>query len=241
MQRHLLWTGGWDSTFRLLDLVLTHGLAPHTHYLVDKSRPSTTKEIETTEIIWQELEKKGAHLPPLRIWNVADLPTDPQVTKWASALRKQGPLGSQYEWLRAYALQIQQPLELSIHVDDRAAVFVEPYSEFVEDGASGYWQLREGAPAELALFDVFRFPLLSMTKVEMQQRAQESGFAELLELTWFCHTPLRGQPCGVCDPCRFTIDEGLARRVPLANRVTAWFRLPAKKLLKSAKSALRRS
>jgi hypothetical protein len=39
-----------------------------------------------------------------------------------------------------------------------------------------------------------------------------------MELTWFCHRPIRGEPCGVCNPCIYTIQEGLGVRVPASGR-----------------------
>jgi hypothetical protein len=62
--------------------------------------------------------------------------------------------------------------------------------------------------------------VFDMTKRDMQRAARERGFAELMELTWFCHVPTPdGRPCGRCNPCRYTMDEGLARRVPLGTRL----------------------
>lgn len=172
----------------------------------------------------------GVHVPTPRVTHVTELPDDDQAAQWARVLREAAPLGSQYQWLHTYARELGKPLELSVHIDDRAAAFLEPYSEYVDDGEGGYWTLKEDAPPEMALLNTFRFPILAITKTDMQRRAQKAGFSQLLELTWFCHTPLNGRPCGLCDPCRFTIEEGLARRVPLVNRATAYVRLPLKKL-----------
>jgi hypothetical protein len=44
-----------------------------------------------------------------------------------------------------------------------------------------------------------------------------------MDMTWFCHTPVRGRPCGICAPCVYTIEEGLARRVPVSRRVLSFF------------------
>lgn len=69
------------------------------------------------------------------------------------------------------------------------------------------------------LFRCFRLPLFDTTKREMRTQARQSGFDEIMSLTWFCHRPRRGQPCGTCNPCIYTIEERLGERVPLAGRI----------------------
>jgi 7-cyano-7-deazaguanine synthase in queuosine biosynthesis len=70
------------------------------------------------------------------------------------------------------------------------------------------------------LFRSFRFPILDLTKLDMERIAAENGFLPLMNETVFCHTPLKdGTPCGQCNPCRYTIAEGLKRRVPYTRRL----------------------
>lgn len=230
MQRQLLWTGGWDSTFRLLELAITHESPPHTHYLVDPTRPSSLKEQETMDQIRECLAGRGVYVPEPHVINVSEVQIDSEAEQWAKTLRRAAPFGSQYVWLYSYAKELDEPLELSIHIDDRAAAFLGPHAEQVEDDPGGNWMLKVEVPPEMEIFRPFRFPILPLTKIDMHRRAEQAGFSDLLELTWFCHTPLHGEPCGVCAPCRFTIEEGLARRVPLVNRITAHVRMPVEKL-----------
>ena len=78
---------------------------------------------------------------------------------------------------------------------------------------------------EYFVFKAFTFPLFNLTKRDMQDIAQSKGFSDLLNLTWFCHTPQADiRPCGVCPPCIFTIEEGMGRRVPLLGRIRYRFR-----------------
>lgn len=233
---HLLWTGGWDSTFRLLDLAITRKSVPQTHYLFDETRASRFKELETMGLIRCRLADLGIQMPEPRVVKVSELPRDEVAEQRFMLLRERDSLGSQYLWLNTYAQQLGAKLELSVHVDDRAAKFLEPYAEFNDYEPGGIWKLKANVPDEMELFRTFLFPILALTKVDMQLRAKAAGFDDLLELTWFCHKPLRGQPCGVCDPCRFTIDEGLARRVPLVNRLTALVRLPIRQAKKSLRA-----
>ena len=40
----------------------------------------------------------------------------------------------------------------------------------------------------------------------------DNKYEDIMNLTWFCHTPIDGKPCGKCNPCRYTIEEGLRER-----------------------------
>ena len=72
---------------------------------------------------------------------------------------------------------------------------------------------------EYAVFSCFRFPVFSLTKVDMHALSQKAGFDDIMELTWFCHAPRPNfRPCGICNPCLYTMEEGLSRRIPLTSR-----------------------
>ncbi|HYD83353.1 MAG TPA: hypothetical protein VEA63_04860, partial [Opitutus sp.] len=53
----LLWTGGWDSTYRLLDLVLRKSRTVAPHYVVDPDRSGTIQELRAMRAIRQEAAK----------------------------------------------------------------------------------------------------------------------------------------------------------------------------------------
>jgi hypothetical protein len=222
----LLWTAGWDSTFRLLLALLVRRKAVHPYYLIDPGRPSTPNELRAMEQIAAAISARfpqtnGMLHKPL-ISSVADLRPDPQTTGRFERLRSRSHLGGQYDWLARFAVQqgLTDP-ELAIHQDDRAAEFLHPY--VVKDDGDGdpSHRLRDDPPDDdLRIFEHFRFPVFDKTKRDMQRLAKEHGFADVMELTWFCHMPTpQGLPCGRCNPCRYTMDEGLARRIPLQTRL----------------------
>jgi hypothetical protein len=65
-------------------------------------------------------------------------------------------------------------------------------------------------PPEMALFRRFRFPVYEYSKTRALAEARQSGFGDLMALTWFCHTPSTdGLPCGECHPCRQTRESGV--------------------------------
>ncbi len=223
---HLLWTGGWDSTYRLLDALVTKNKVVQPHYVRDTSaaRPATLKELETMDKIRALIAERFPHLAkrllPTLVTERSSLTPRDELRKHFLQLRKKAYLGAQYKWLSEYALSRSVPLELSVHIDDKAHWFIKDDVRQVSEGNDHYFVLVERpSDSNLAFFSPFRFPILMMTKLEMQEQAERSGTSDLLEASWFCHRPVNGKPCGTCPPCQYTIEEGLGRRIPLRGRV----------------------
>ena len=224
----VLWTGGWDSTYRVLDLALIQGRPVRPHYLVDPARASTAAEIGAIRKIKERAERRGARIGRLRVTAIFDVPEDAEVTAAHRRLRTQGHLGGQYDWLSRYARSLTASevpdageaapaLELSVHRDDKAEAFL---SRHVVREGSGTWALAPEAPCDLqAVFGLLRFPILDLTKEDMDDAANGAGFADLLGLTWFCFDPKGDRPCGVCLPCRYTNEEAMGRRLPPSAHV----------------------
>lgn len=218
---NVLWTSGWDSTYRVADLVLTHGKTVQPHYVKDWRRASTRLEMLRQQDIREEIARidpdAARRILPTVVHHYDDIPVDPTVREQFEGVRRMGFLGSQYLFLTSMARSSGlDNLEIGAHRDDNAALLLEGNVRFHEDDAGGYHELVP-APTDppLELFRPFRFPVFDMTKVEMGERAEAAGFGHVMELTWFCHYPtLRDKPCGVCNPCQYTRDEGLGRRVP---------------------------
>ena len=228
----LLWTGGWDSTFRLCFLLLVEKRSVEPHYVITTGRQSFAAEIRAMARIKQVLlETHGVPadlLLPTRFVDVTDLRPDATTAAQMQALKGVEYIGRQYEHLARYARQLSlDGLELSVHRDDRAFAFLDGEVKRVSgiNGSSFYTLAEETRNPNLQLFRGFRFPIFDMTKVEMQEQAGRHGFAAVMELTWFCHKPLPGDiPCGRCRPCGYAIAEGMARRLPRGSRVRHYVR-----------------
>ena len=221
---NLLWTGGWDSTFRLLYLVFVEKKSVQPFYIIDTQRPSTLNELRAMHIIRKEITKKNPQLAdlikPTIIVSVHDIKPDPDITAKFNRLKEKlsTPLGSQYEWLARFAKQWNIPnLELCIELSKRAPnALVNLLSPYVGNDLR-MKQLDENDDA--SIFSFFSFPLLKLSKNDMKKIAVEKGFLDILEKTWFCHTPWHNKPCGICVPCDIAIKEGLGYRVPKISRL----------------------
>lgn len=248
---NLLWTGGWDSTFRLLQLLLLHRVAVVPHYLEDPTRTSTQTELRTMARIGDHLREAYPHtrelLQPLRIAAVTGVAKDPEITGALREIRKRIYIGSQYAWLPAFCKHNAiVDMELCVHVDDKVQALLRSFAmEFEHPG--GYRSIRvdprHAGSAEFRLFGYFGFPLFHIDKVGMGRQAEAEGWGAIMDMTWFCHTPVRGEPCGFCAPCVYTIAEGLARRVPASRRALSFFYrhlvLPLKGPLRQVRASLR--
>ncbi len=221
--RKLLWTGGWDSTFRLLQLVVEKGETILPVYIIDTERASTMTEIKTMDKIRDKIvelfpETAGRILPTV-FFSIHDIAPAPEITDKFNNLKKQAHIGQQYEWLARYAKQHNiNDLELSIHVDDHAYKFIRNFVEKDTTHQQDFYSLAAGTPDTnpLSLFKVFRFPLLEWSKVKMKEQALKTGTFDIMNMTWFCHKPIDGQPCGLCNPCKYSIEEGMEFRFPQA-------------------------
>lgn len=193
----LLWTGGWDSTYRLLILALVEDREVQPIYVIDPGRSSWPIELEAMQNIRAAISRRSAeaasHIRETIVVKLESIQPIPHITAAYLELKSQGRLGKQYEWLARLADERGwNGLELGAHRTDRVAVW-----------------------AAHPFFAAFRFPLLDISKKEMRRRADKFGFLDILASTWFCHTPdARGRPCGMCRPCDFTYEQGLWWRLP---------------------------
>ncbi|MBH0230702.1 7-cyano-7-deazaguanine synthase [Halobacillus yeomjeoni] len=221
MANDVLWTGGWDSTYRVLNLVLDQKKTIQPYYVLDPVRPSTEMEWKTMEKIKRMMIEKDPSaeeriLPTIKI-KKEEIPENPEFTEEYKKLQQEYRLGDQYDWLGRYAESVDMDtLELSVHHDDKVQGMIENDVVKVQDGDDFYYKVvDEPSHPAFVIFKKYRFPLLEITKLEMEENAKKRGYAHIMEQTWFCHTPnKRGEPCGLCNPCKYTKDEGLGRRIP---------------------------
>ena len=241
----LLWTGGWDSTFQLLRLLLQYRQPVTPYYLRDPTRRSSEIELRTMQRLREAIVRRdpstAALLQPVHVHEVTQLAPDAGIAQAFAETARAWFIGSQYEWLARFcAQQGITGLELCVHRDDRAHGVVAPLATAESSRGYANWKLdpQRTPPAVQRVFGAFTFPLLELTKREMAAEAQARGWTALMGMTWFCHAPRGDEPCGRCAPCLYTIEEGLGWRIPWRRRMASllyrrlvWpLRLPARAL-----------
>jgi hypothetical protein len=216
---HLFWTGGWDSTFRLLSLISQLSCCIQPYYVIDRQRRSWPIEIERMNKIQEACRRNpstfiGTVRPPIFVER-KDIDADELITAQYKQLRSRVYLGVQYEWLARLAKSLNiGAFELGVCVGDAICMIIPQHVESKEGPLTKTCVLRPDAPQDLQFLRYFEFPILDVSKGEMERIAKERGFYPILEKSWFCFTPLKGlQPCGVCNPCKHTIESGMARRI----------------------------
>ena len=215
---NILWTGGWDSTFRMIQLA-EKDIIIQPFYLKD-NRPSEQHELNAIHTITEEIRASDSTLctiNELKTMNTRDVEVDGDISEAYDVLLKRHYFGSQYDWLARFAKNINN-LELTIHVDDKAFFIINTYGKVIrvsDDDKGEYYILDPVAsPVELVkLFGNYHFPILNYTKLEMRKVAEEKGLIDLMHKTWFCQKPINNQPCGACNPCIYAIEEGMGYRL----------------------------
>ena len=231
----VLWTGGWDSTFRVCELLLVHGRTVQPWYVIDRERRTTAREMRTMARIAAEIERRDrdarARLLRPQVRERADLEIPADLAAAARSVRARYRLPEQYVFLAAL-VEAEQVATIEIAIDERREM---PYlRDAVLAAGPGpapddWWSVDpEDNPADLArIFAGMRLPVCEMTKTDMEMRAKAAGFADVLELTWFCRWPtILGHPCGQCVPCSDLRGSALERRIPpdsdLRRRLHRW-------------------
>lgn len=249
---NLLWTSGWDSTFQLLRLLLKYRVRVQPWYLEDPTRASAATELRTMQRIGDALLRAYPWteelLQPLRTRQVAGLGSDPEISEAFREVRTRTYIGSQYEWLALFCKRDGiGDMELSVHVDDKVHAVLTPFVEaFAHPCRYRSYRVdrRHADTAEFTLFRYFGLPLFEIDKLAMAAEAEREGWRAFMDMTWFCHRPLLGQPCGMCAPCVYTIEEGLAERIPRGRRALSFvyrkMALPLKPPLRAALASVRK-
>lgn len=216
----LLWTSGWDSTFRLLRLVIEEERTVLPIYIISdrSSAPVEIKRMnELKKLIVERFPQTADRILETVFYYVRDIKKYPEITQKYETLLAKSHLGNQYEWLSRYAKQHGiNDLELCIHVDDTAYKFIKNFIVRMEDEHGEYYSVDQNMSDDnlLSFFKPFRYPVLEWSKVKMKEHVIKTGTLDIMNRTWFCHRPINGKPCGLCNPCKYTIEEGMEYRLP---------------------------
>lgn len=225
---NLLWTGGWDSTFRLLQLLLLEKKPVQPYYILFKSRKSAQKEIDVMNEIRQLLFKKfpGTKklLHPTKYISEENIKPDNSLQNFYKTIRSKDYIGGQYVTLATFRKQHGfKNLELCVELGDKSDDnLLKPFVKKSDKYNNDAYRIDPDAPEPIyQLFREFRFPLKNYSKLEMLKIAHENEWYSIMERTWFCHHPIFSRiPCGVCNPCRDTIKFGMKWRIPVVVRLS---------------------
>lgn len=181
---HVAWTAGWDSTFRLLQLLLIEKRRTQPHYIV-RPESSTGQEIDAMNRIRRELFRRfpeARHLlMPTYFVDVRGLAYSDEMISECERIRRSQKLNEQYPLLACYCKKSGiTDIEVCINRDEVVALKAIDSSD---------------------LFQALRSPMVQFNKQESKEFAYGSGWHSIMQYTVFCRNPKKGAPCGLCGPC----------------------------------------
>ena len=225
---YLFWTGGYDSTFRLCQLLLVEDKPVRPIYLmcgnVDDSddwltmvsRKNVSTEITTMKDIRTELLQNNTHLANklLPTFYVVSIKKNLETTAKFKRLHKYLKYFSrdinQYERMARFSKEFKFPIEVGL---ENCGTGLDEATKGKRVGQGSSCQLMNNLPLkyqDLEIFRDFRFPICHLTKEEMKTISLNNNFYYLLVMTFSCWYPDKdGNACGKCQMCKKRIIVGV--------------------------------
>lgn len=211
----LYWSGGYDSTFRLLQLILIENQVVQPIYLnfetldgLSIRRQNVKFEVATMKKIINELNRigKGHLIKPILI--VTNVNLSNEVLNATMTMYKRGQVRraiSQYAHMIQFAIDnnviIEECAEKSNH--STSYNMVTPYLN-----KNKLVDLEKVKNTPLYVLRNIRFPVINLSKKEMLSIAKEYKFDYILKWTKSCWWPSHdGTPCKKCLMCRTRMEE----------------------------------
>ncbi len=204
MKTHnVFWTGGFDSTYRVAEILANGRGMVRPVYVIDRERKSFPMELSAISALRAMLIRRfdcERLFLPTELYLRDDFPPCKEVSSAFKTIKNKVHIGSQYEWLAQFGRTMDArygKIELCAERHDPP---VEWYVKVFNDPYAFPPKLKDDS-AE-CLFGGYSFPILHLTIKDMESNARKLGFYDILQKTWFCHRPVGELPCGGCNPCR---------------------------------------
>ncbi len=217
----ILWTGGWDSTYRIIELS-RQPVAIQPIYVYGDGRVSEPFERRAMQKILTQLKNKietKAIFLPIKFIEKSSIPLNQEITDAYNLIKKDTNLGSQHEWLARLAYTepgMEIGTEASTPKTTRIMATIHKYGKLIKERDGDCYILDpENSSKEIMLIlGNFKFPIIDKTELEMKRNIELWGYEDVMENIWFCHTPIYGKPCGLCHPCAVKIKSGMDFLLP---------------------------
>lgn len=213
---HVFWTGGLDSTFRVIQLLLTTREPVQPHYII-RHEESTGNEIDTMNNIRRAVSREYPELRPNLLptfyTNEELIPGSEELALEIKKLKEKVKVHEQLHILADYCMASDiEHIDITYERDENEV-----------HGELHVAQFFQVIPA----FKSFHNSHEDLTKRGCFNMAVTEGWDDLLKMTSFCRRPRRkGRPCGTCGPCCDAVKEGMGFRLPLIPRMKARILIP---------------
>ncbi len=234
----ILWTGGWDSTFRLIQIQKEYTDEPivvQPVYISGAGRKSEAIEIDAMNEMLPMLRNLGKNkIMDIQIVDLDSIPKNENITEAYNKTVKKLWLGVQYDWIARLAI-VYPGIEIGIE---------KPNGEYggcseaiATQGALIYRDRKYFLDKDKStedcrlLFGNLSFPIFEITETEMIEKVHEWKCEEIMRHIWFCHAPIDGKPCGYCRPCQQKMECHMEWLIPESGQKRYRFFKRAKRIV----------
>lgn len=222
---NLLFTGGWDSTFRLCQLSFLPVKVQPVYVCIrgHEDRTNWEKEIQAQDkiisMLRQKKETKATLLDPVRL-SADSLPKDAAFEaafdNWYESgripgqLRYLGKLQNLYPELEYCCEGPTLKRRQQGYKKGKLHVFLEEHGfrfKIQKDGSANMDTSKADDELKL-LWGGFTFPILGITETDMVIYIKAWGYEDIFRETWTCDYA-GDEPCGVCHNCNTKWASGL--------------------------------
>ena len=214
---NIFWTGGYDSTFRICELLIIHKLPVQPIYISynidNKKKPIWSRrrwfqreshkyELNAMNNIRENLYRKFPQTKDLLKETIVidkdildknyNMMFD-KLNLWPNKRKIH-----QYRHLGKISFLMKKHIDIGV-----LGLHDQPFIKFVEKNNyrdSKGLNIKLDLPYSHPLY-YLKFPLFNKTKEELCNIAKKYHFDDILQISWSCWFPINGQPCGKCSMC----------------------------------------
>ena len=220
----IFWSGGFDSSFRMVQLSKQNVTIQPYYICDDLDRRKQRRELQAIASITEDIENNpetNCTILPLIKKRVEDIPHDKQILEAYTRLAKNAGLARQYYWFVSFCkAEYIFGVELGAEKDEHGSIMrcIDACGKVtaINEGNISYYIVDSAASSrDLSLvLGRFRFPipLFDTTKKQLVELYKEYGYGHVIDKTWFCCRPINGEPCGTCATCRYALRAGMQFR-----------------------------
>lgn len=214
---YLFWTGGYDSTFRLCQLVIDQRRSVIPIYITDDNldnptgtyrRKNRKYEIDAMNKIKDKIYSKFTYTKDLikdTIY-IDKININSDITQKMNNLYNSGknhrPM-TQYGGLAQTTFDMNKKIEIAVENSPHSTMRKMIFDHLNYDGKEYYTlNIVNLVDKNLEIFKNFLFPTIHITKKEMYTISVKNNYQDILKMTWSCWFPTSdGKPCGNCPMC----------------------------------------
>lgn len=215
---YTFWTGGFDSTFRICELVMVQKKVVQPVYVsavIDNVEESSTRrqshrqELACMQRI-RDMLPEEARRRLLPLLNIREVKLDDDIKMSMNSLYRKKKMRRpvcQYGALAQVTRDLRRPIEVAVEYAPGNSMLYHCVQDSldcgeIQRGSGIVAHIQPRNDPDVHIFQHFVFPTISYSKEDMLKIARENRFDYILHSTWSCWYPREdGSPCRKCIMC----------------------------------------